>query len=125
MLSATLWGEELSGWDGRWRRSLSDGENPKQRGAPNLAARSAYKRKDKDMRYTLEVNYSESEEGHSDVFEHLEEAVKAARFEIELRDDRRHKQVVLTRRSEGFAPMVLLAQTVPAAFVVADASMEG
>ena len=77
------------------------------------------------MRYTLEVNYSESDEGHSDVFEHLEEAVNAARFEVELRDDRLHKQVVLTRQAEGFAPMVLLAQTVPAAFVVADASVEG
>lgn len=69
------------------------------------------------MRYTLSVNYSGSDDGGSDEFERLEEAMEALRLQLSERHTSAHKQVVLTRHYDGY-DMVMVAETVPALFVL-------
>lgn len=65
------------------------------------------------MRYTLTVNYSGTDEGHSDAFENLGDAMDRLTIELRSPDTRSHKQVLLVRDGEGLPTMTLWAATVP------------
>lgn len=69
------------------------------------------------MRYTLTVNYSGSDDGGSDDFDSLAQAMKVLEQHLEIRDPSSHKQVVLTRHYDSY-DMVMAAETVPALWVI-------
>lgn len=69
------------------------------------------------MRYTLSVNYSGSDDGGSDEFERLEEAMAVLKSHLDNPHQSSHTQVVLTRHYDGY-DMVMVAETVPALFVL-------
>ncbi len=69
------------------------------------------------MRYTLSANYSGGDDGGSDEFDSLADAMTMLELHLKDRHRSSHKQVVLTRQFDGY-DMVMAAETVPALLVL-------